>query len=45
VVATDLNQAMVDVGARCVPEARWQRGDALSLPFADGELGAAARLS
>jgi SAM-dependent methyltransferase len=42
VVATDLNQAMVDVGARCVPEARWQQADALSLPFADGEFDVAA---
>jgi SAM-dependent methyltransferase len=35
VTATDLNAAMVDVGARRVPAARWQQADATRLPFDD----------
>jgi ubiquinone/menaquinone biosynthesis C-methylase UbiE len=37
VVATDLNNAMVEVGAANVAEARWQQADATNLPFADAE--------
>jgi SAM-dependent methyltransferase len=33
VTATDLNGAMVELGARRVPAARWQRADAMRLPF------------
>jgi SAM-dependent methyltransferase len=36
VTATDLNDAMVDFGGQKVPEASWQRADAMSLPVADG---------
>lgn len=35
VVATDLNPAMVDYGARHVPTATWRQADAQSLPFPD----------
>jgi len=35
VTATDLNDAMVALGARHVPAARWQRADATRLPFED----------
>ena len=35
VTATDLNDAMVDMGARRVPAARWRRADASCLPFDD----------
>ena len=35
VTATDLNDAMVDLGARRVPAARWQQADAMRLPFDD----------
>jgi ubiquinone/menaquinone biosynthesis C-methylase UbiE len=39
IVATDLNQAMLDVAARRVPsgKVRFQAADAQSLPFVDGE--------
>jgi SAM-dependent methyltransferase len=37
VTATDLNAAMVDLGARVVPGARWRQADAARLPFAEGE--------
>ena len=37
VTATDLNDAMVDLGRRRVPEARWRQADALHLPFAEGQ--------
>jgi SAM-dependent methyltransferase len=37
VTATDLNAAMVDVGRRQVPGARWRQADALDLPFEAGE--------
>jgi SAM-dependent methyltransferase len=36
VTATDLNQAMVDVGAEQAPGAEWRQADALALPFGDG---------
>src|SRR5689334_9802940 len=36
VTATDLNAAMVEVGARRVPAAQWQQADAMQLPFDDG---------
>ena len=35
VTATDLNGAMVELGARRVPAARWQQADAMRLPFDD----------
>ena len=35
VTATDLNDAMVDLGARQVPAARWRQADATRLPFDD----------
>jgi SAM-dependent methyltransferase len=35
VTATDLNAAMVDVGASRVPEAAWRSADASHLPFPD----------
>lgn len=35
VTATDLNVAMVDVGAVRVPAATWQQTDAMNLPFGD----------
>jgi SAM-dependent methyltransferase len=34
-IATDLNAAMVELGARRVPAARWQQADATALPFDD----------
>jgi SAM-dependent methyltransferase len=37
VSATDLNAAMVDLGRRHVPGARWRQADAMDLPFGDGE--------
>lgn len=37
VMATDLNKAMVDLGRRRTPRARWERADATSLPFGDAE--------
>jgi SAM-dependent methyltransferase len=36
ITATDLNVAMVDVGARNVPTATWRQADAMQLPFDDG---------
>jgi ubiquinone/menaquinone biosynthesis C-methylase UbiE len=36
VVATDVNQAMVDVGRAQAPAADWRRADAMALPFVDG---------
>ena len=33
IIATDLNQAMVDVGSRRVPSATWRQADAMDLPF------------
>ena len=33
--ATDLNTAMVDIGAAHVPEATWRQADAMTLPFDD----------
>jgi SAM-dependent methyltransferase len=35
VTATDLNPAMVDLGAQRVPAARWRQADATRLPFDD----------
>jgi SAM-dependent methyltransferase len=35
VTATDLNQSMVDFGARQAPGARWRQADALHLPFVE----------
>jgi SAM-dependent methyltransferase len=35
VTATDLNDAMVDLGGRRVPAARWRQADATRLPFDD----------
>jgi SAM-dependent methyltransferase len=35
VTATDLNNAMVELGTRRVPAARWQQADASRLPFDD----------
>ena len=35
ITATDLNVAMVDVGAVQVPTATWQQADAMQLPFED----------
>jgi SAM-dependent methyltransferase len=32
IIATDLNEAMVEFGQRTVPEVTWQRADALNLP-------------
>lgn len=40
IVATDLNPAMVALGASRVPGASWQQADALSLPFEDGRFDA-----
>jgi ubiquinone/menaquinone biosynthesis C-methylase UbiE len=36
VVATDLSDAMVEVGRANAPGARWQQADAMRLPFDDG---------
>jgi SAM-dependent methyltransferase len=36
ITATDLNVAMVDVGAAQVPTATWRQADAMELPFDDG---------
>ncbi len=36
VTATDLNPAMVSLGAERVPTARWEQADAMRLPFPDG---------
>jgi SAM-dependent methyltransferase len=38
VIATDLNTAMVDVGAAQVPVATWRQVDAMQLPFDDGSI-------
>jgi SAM-dependent methyltransferase len=35
ITATDLNDAMVEVGRERVPTATWQQADAMTLPFAD----------
>lgn len=40
VVATDLNDAMVALGARRVPSAEWRTADAMDLPFGDGTFDA-----
>ena len=37
VTATDLNPAMVELGSRKAPRARWQQADAVDLPFPDAE--------
>ena len=37
VVATDLNEAMVDFGRQRAPGAQWQQADAMALPFDAGE--------
>ena len=36
VVATDLNDAMVDLGRQRAPGATWRQADAMELPFDDG---------
>jgi demethylmenaquinone methyltransferase/2-methoxy-6-polyprenyl-1,4-benzoquinol methylase len=41
VVGLDFSQAMLDVAARKSSQVEWVRGDALALPFADGEFAAA----
>ncbi len=38
VIATDLNVAMVDLGARRVPAATWRQADAMGLPFDDASV-------
>ena len=38
VTATDLNLAMVDVGAAQVPTATWRQADAMDLPFRDASV-------
>jgi SAM-dependent methyltransferase len=38
VTATDLNVAMVDVGAAHVPDATWRQADAMQLPFGDASV-------
>lgn len=38
VTATDLNVAMVDVGATQVPTATWRQADAMDLPFGDASV-------
>jgi SAM-dependent methyltransferase len=38
ITATDLNVAMVDVGAVQAPEATWRRADAMELPFGDASV-------
>ena len=40
VTATDLNQAMVEFGRKCVPGATWQQADAIDLPFDDEQFDA-----
>jgi len=42
VVATDLNPAMVAVGAAAVPQASWRQADAMDLPVSDGEFDVVA---
>lgn len=42
IVATDLNQAMVDVGSTLAPAAKWEQADAMSLPFEDGRFDSVA---
>jgi SAM-dependent methyltransferase len=37
VMATDLNDAMIDFGRRRVPGATWRQADAMALPFDDGQ--------
>jgi SAM-dependent methyltransferase len=36
IIATDLNEAMVEFGRRTVPGVTWQQADALDLPFESG---------
>jgi SAM-dependent methyltransferase len=38
IIATDLNVAMVDVGAAQVPAATWRQADAMELPFGDASV-------
>jgi SAM-dependent methyltransferase len=42
VTATDLNDAMVDLGRRLAPGAAWRQADALALPFDDQSFDAVA---
>jgi len=42
VVATDLNEAMVEYARHQVPQATWRQADALHLPFDDREFDAVA---
>jgi SAM-dependent methyltransferase len=37
VTATDLNEAMVELGRHLAPGATWRQADAMALPFDDGE--------
>ncbi len=41
VVGLDFSQAMLDAAGRKSSQVEWVRGDALALPFADGEFAAA----
>jgi SAM-dependent methyltransferase len=38
IIATDLNVAMVDIGAAQVPTATWRQADAMQLPFDDASV-------
>jgi SAM-dependent methyltransferase len=38
IIATDLNAAMVDVGAARVPAATWRQADAMALPLSDASV-------
>ncbi|MEY2451619.1 MAG: hypothetical protein QOD92_1193, partial [Acidimicrobiaceae bacterium] len=42
VTATDLNDAMVELGHRLAPTAEWRQADAMALPFDDGQFDVVA---
>jgi ubiquinone/menaquinone biosynthesis C-methylase UbiE len=42
VTATDVNDAMVDVGRKRAPAATWRQADASTLPFGDGQFDVVA---
>jgi SAM-dependent methyltransferase len=42
ITATDLNEAMVELGRSRAPGAVWQQADAMALPFEDGRFDAVA---